>query len=177
MASVVNGLKSLSSGWNQAGVWRKTAGFHKWKMRMKMNKLSNKPKLVGRDEFGNNYFEDSTESFGRNRWVEYARPNKLAGWTRVDDSPVVAHDGTTDHGFDASMVGPQWHGWLHYMSDETPGTLTGYDGKVSSRKRERFCRALTTRFVFRPEREGFCRALLTHFMVRPGAVVHTSARR
>ena len=137
LPGVVNGIKYMASGWNQAGVWRKTAGFHKWKMRMKMNKLSNKPKLVGRDEFGNNYFEDTTESFGRNRWVEYARPNKFASGGPAGLGPDTkgAHDGTTDHGFDASQVGPQWHGWLHYMSDETPGTLTGYDGKVSSCKR------------------------------------------
>jgi hypothetical protein len=95
MASLVNGFKAAVSGYNQAGVFRKTAGFHRWKMRMKMNKLSNKPLLVGRDQFGNRYFEDSTESFGRNRWVEYARPNKFGGL-----DPGGAHDGTTDHGFD-----------------------------------------------------------------------------
>jgi NADH:ubiquinone oxidoreductase subunit len=68
-------------------------------MRMKMNKLSNKPLLVGRDQFGNRYFEDSTESFGRNRWVEYARPNKFGGL-----DPGGAHDGTTDHGFDGESA-------------------------------------------------------------------------
>ena len=29
----------------------------------------------------------------------------------------------------ASQVGPQWHAWLHYMNDDVPGTLKGYDGK------------------------------------------------
>ena len=95
MAGIGKGLQAAMSGYNQAGLFRKTAGFHRWKMRMKMNKLSNKPKLVGRDEFGNMYFEDSTESFGRNRWVEYARPNKFGG-----PDPGGVHDGTTDHGFD-----------------------------------------------------------------------------
>lgn len=32
----------------------------------------------------------------------------------------------------ASQVGPQWHAWLHYMSDDVPGTLKGYDGKAPS---------------------------------------------
>ena len=30
----------------------------------------------------------------------------------------------------ASQVGPQWHAWLHYMNDEVPGQLKGYDGKA-----------------------------------------------
>ena len=30
----------------------------------------------------------------------------------------------------ASQVGPQWHAWLHYMNDEVPGQLKGYDGKT-----------------------------------------------
>ncbi len=99
MAGIAKGLQAAMSGYKQAGVFRKTAGFHRWKMRMKMNKLSNKPKLVGRDQFGNQYFEDSTESFGRNRWVEYARPNKFGG-----SDPGGVHDGTTDHGFDGSLT-------------------------------------------------------------------------
>ena len=32
----------------------------------------------------------------------------------------------------ASQIGPQRHAWLHYMNDEVPGTLTGYDGKKPS---------------------------------------------
>ena len=129
MANLANGLKNLSKGWNAYKVTSKTAGFHRMKMRMKMNKLSNTPALVGRDEFGNRYYEDTSESFGRNRWVEYRAPNKKVSQSREDGA---VHGGTTDHGFDASQVGPQWHGWLHYMADEKPGTLTGYDGKLPS---------------------------------------------
>ena len=129
MANLANGLKNLSKGWNAYKVTSKTAGFHRMKMRLKMNKLSNTPVLVGRDEFGNRYYEDTSESFGRNQWVEYRAPNKKVSQSREDGA---VHGGTTDHGFDASQVGPQWHGWLHYMTDEKPGTLTGYDGKLPS---------------------------------------------
>ena len=51
--------------------------------------------------------------------MEYTQNNSQAG----------LHDGTTDWGFDASQVPPEWHGWLHNMNDEAPSTLKGMDGK------------------------------------------------
>lgn len=54
---------------------------------------------VGTDEFGNRYYQsrDKTSYDGRQRrWVVY---NGYA---------------------DASKVPPDWHGWLHYIYDETP---------------------------------------------------------
>ena len=39
--------------------------------------------------------------FGQHRWVEYA----------------------DIHNYDASMIQPEWHGWMHHMYDETPDQI------------------------------------------------------
>ncbi|KAE8748373.1 hypothetical protein FOCC_FOCC005009, partial [Frankliniella occidentalis] len=56
--------------------------------------------LVGTDQFGNKYYENNNYFFGRNRWVEY--------------NLAVGYD------YDASMVPPEWFGWLHYRTDYRP---------------------------------------------------------
>ena len=56
-------------------------------------------RFVGRDEFGNRYFEHKQLRKGepaKRRWVVY---NGLA---------------------EASKVPAAWHGWLHYVTDELP---------------------------------------------------------
>ncbi|WP_031230933.1 NADH:ubiquinone oxidoreductase subunit NDUFA12 [Asticcacaulis sp. YBE204] len=57
-------------------------------------------KHVGTDEFGNKYYEarNTKESYGdkKRRYVIY---NGYA---------------------DASKIPPDWHGWMHYIYDETP---------------------------------------------------------
>ncbi|KAF8370599.1 hypothetical protein PRIPAC_77028, partial [Pristionchus pacificus] len=58
--------------------------------------------LVGEDKFGNKYFEDNSYFMPRNRWVVY--PDRV--W--LD--------------YDATQVAPEWHRWLHHISDETPTT-------------------------------------------------------
>lgn len=57
--------------------------------------------LVGTDSNGNKYYENNSVQFGRHRWVEY----KEIRW------------------YDASTVPPEWHGWLHFISDFTPDKL------------------------------------------------------
>lgn len=58
--------------------------------------------LVGVDGFGNKYYEKlENTQFGRHRWVEY---------------------GDKIH-YNASSVPPEWHGWLHYITDRTPEQL------------------------------------------------------
>ncbi|KAG0502167.1 hypothetical protein HPP92_002239 [Vanilla planifolia] len=54
--------------------------------------------VVGVDKFGNKYYErlENTQ-FGRHRWVEYAQKDR----------------------YNASQVPPEWHGWLHYITDHT----------------------------------------------------------
>ncbi|XP_042191113.1 NADH dehydrogenase [ubiquinone] 1 alpha subcomplex subunit 12 [Callorhinchus milii] len=61
--------------------------------------------LVGEDKSGNRYFENQRYFFGRNRWVEYT--NEMNGKNTYWD-------------LDGSMVPPEWHRWLHYMTDDAP---------------------------------------------------------
>lgn len=56
---------------------------------------------MGEDELKNRYFEDKTEWYGRDRWVEY-----------IDDRNP-----------DSSKITPQWHAWLHHNTDASP-TIT-----------------------------------------------------
>jgi hypothetical protein len=54
--------------------------------------------LVGVDKFGNKYYEKLHDTqYGRHRWVEYAEKGR----------------------YNASQVPPEWHGWLHHITDST----------------------------------------------------------
>lgn len=50
--------------------------------------------LVGADKYGNKYFEDPTQFYGRNRWVEFAAHRNLE--------------------YDGSQIPAEWYGWMHY---------------------------------------------------------------
>ncbi|CAH8548146.1 unnamed protein product [Dicrocoelium dendriticum] len=56
--------------------------------------------LVGTDKFGNKYYKNDKYFVGRNRWVIYG--NRF-GWD-----------------YEGSQIPPEWHRWLHYITDETP---------------------------------------------------------
>jgi len=60
-------------------------------------------KRVGRDTFGNTYYEERTapKQRRRRRWVVYRG------------------------GDEASRVPPVWHAWLHYTSDTPPAETAG----------------------------------------------------
>ncbi|KAJ4842874.1 hypothetical protein Tsubulata_003513 [Turnera subulata] len=59
-------------------------------------------RLVGVDKFGNKYYENLEDTqYGRHRWVEYADKAR----------------------YNASQVPPEWHGWLHYITDHTGDEL------------------------------------------------------
>jgi len=60
--------------------------------------------LIGTDGHGNKYYENKEFAIGRSRWVIYA--------------PKFGMD------FDASMVAPEWYGWMHYKTDELPTAPT-----------------------------------------------------
>jgi NADH:ubiquinone oxidoreductase subunit len=53
--------------------------------------------FVGKDSLGNRYFQQRIPAKGARprRWVVYA-----------------------DGGTDASVIGPEWHAWLHYLTEE-----------------------------------------------------------
>ncbi|GBG61669.1 hypothetical protein CBR_g23185 [Chara braunii] len=58
-------------------------------------------KLMGTDKDGNKYYEKISDTqFGRHRWVEYSSPM-----------------------YNASTVPPEWHGWLHHITDQTPDQI------------------------------------------------------
>ncbi|KAK3157270.1 hypothetical protein QOZ80_2AG0118560 [Eleusine coracana subsp. coracana] len=58
--------------------------------------------LVGVDKFGNKYYEKLHDTqYGRHRWVEYADKGR----------------------YNASQVPPEWHGWLHFITDSTGDQL------------------------------------------------------
>lgn len=59
-------------------------------------------RYVGSDCHGNKYFESDYYFIGRNRWVEY--------------SPSVGLD------YDGSQIPPEWHGWMHNRTNDTPIT-------------------------------------------------------
>uniref|UniRef100_A0A8C3BL11 NADH dehydrogenase [ubiquinone] 1 alpha subcomplex subunit 12 n=1 Tax=Cairina moschata TaxID=8855 RepID=A0A8C3BL11_CAIMO len=63
--------------------------------------------LVGVDKYGNKYYEDKRNFFGRHRWVIYTTEmnGKNTFWE-----------------VDGSMVPPEWHRWLHSMTDDPPTT-------------------------------------------------------
>eukprot|EP00937_MAST-01D_sp_MAST-1D-sp2_P004983 g4983.t1 len=57
-------------------------------------------KLMGKDKFGNEYYENRYDyPYGQHRWVE---------------NMVEIHD------YCPSMVPPEWHSWLHSMTDNLP---------------------------------------------------------
>ncbi|GAB5036121.1 nadh dehydrogenase ubiquinone 1 alpha subcomplex subunit 12 [Nannochloropsis oceanica] len=54
--------------------------------------------LKGEDVNGNKYFENLEYPFGQHRWVEYK----------------------DIHNYEPSSIAPEWHGWIHHMTDEVP---------------------------------------------------------
>jgi NADH:ubiquinone oxidoreductase subunit len=56
--------------------------------------------FVGKDKYGNHYYEDLSYFFGRSRWVEYPKYKNLD--------------------YNASQVPAEWFGWLHYRTDHPP---------------------------------------------------------
>lgn len=56
--------------------------------------------LVGKDEFGNQYFENPYYFHPRNRWVIFNEERGL--------------------GYNASQVPPEWHRWLTHMGEYPP---------------------------------------------------------
>ncbi|NXC95921.1 NDUAC dehydrogenase, partial [Certhia familiaris] len=63
--------------------------------------------LIGIDKYGNKYYEDKRNFFGRHRWVVYT--DEMNGKNTFWE-------------VDGSMVPPEWHRWLHSMTDDPPTT-------------------------------------------------------
>lgn len=71
---------------------------------IKLFTLSSGGKLVGQDQLGNKYYRaDPRKGYKRERrWVMYK------------DAP------------EASLVPPEWHGWLHHQTDVIPSENESY---------------------------------------------------
>nr|XP_002160276.3 probable NADH dehydrogenase [ubiquinone] 1 alpha subcomplex subunit 12 [Hydra vulgaris] len=55
---------------------------------------------VGTDKFGNKYYKNNSYFMGRNRFVEYPYKGRME--------------------YDGTQIPPEWHAWMHYMTDDTP---------------------------------------------------------
>ncbi|EKX41318.1 hypothetical protein GUITHDRAFT_112529 [Guillardia theta CCMP2712] len=60
--------------------------------------------LVGTDKFGNRYYENREDQYLRDRWVVY-------------NTEKIHMD------YDPALVPPEWHGWLHHITDTTPDEI------------------------------------------------------
>ncbi|EHB14153.1 NADH dehydrogenase [ubiquinone] 1 alpha subcomplex subunit 12 [Heterocephalus glaber] len=72
--------------------------------------------LVGEDKYGNKYYEDNKQLFGR--WVIYT--TEMNGKNTFWDP-------------DRSMVPPKWHRWVHSMTDDPPTNPPPTDRKFTWR--------------------------------------------
>ncbi|PIK40893.1 putative NADH dehydrogenase [Apostichopus japonicus] len=72
--------------------------------------------LIGEDRYGNRYYQNNNYFVARHRWVEYRKDRY---WD-----------------FDASLVPPEWHRWLHLMTDEPPTTAPLIDRKFIWKEHE-----------------------------------------
>ncbi|XP_051020954.1 NADH dehydrogenase [ubiquinone] 1 alpha subcomplex subunit 12-like [Acomys russatus] len=63
--------------------------------------------LVGEDKYRNKYYEDNKQFFDRHRWVVYT--------TEMNGK-------NTFWNMDGSMMPPEWHRWLHCMTDDPSTT-------------------------------------------------------
>eukprot|EP00835_Amoeboradix_gromovi_P006396 NODE_741_length_4668_cov_0.416721.p3 type:complete len:138 gc:universal NODE_741_length_4668_cov_0.416721:1117-704(-) len=66
-----------------------------------LNKDPRYGELVGTDRFGNKYYTGGTE-FNRERFIVYKNKTNNYG------------------GYDASQIPPEWHSWIHRISDAVP---------------------------------------------------------
>lgn len=73
--------------------------------------------LMGTDALGNKYYENKEEyPYGQHRWVEYANHRSF-----YDSDPT--------------LVTPEWHVWLHCVTDDPPtATTIGTTHKFESQK-------------------------------------------
>ncbi|KAI0034422.1 NDUFA12-domain-containing protein [Vararia minispora EC-137] len=76
------------------------SGIREWWRQMQYIGDAKAGTLVGKDQFGNRYFENlnpEDEVPGRHRWVDFAQ-----------------------HEYHASQVPPEWHAWLSHIRKQPP---------------------------------------------------------
>ena len=66
-------------------------------------KLNGPAHCVGEDAQGNKYYEiKKGVTYGRHRWVDFANI----------------------HDYSPASIPPEWHGWLHNVTDDEPNTVS-----------------------------------------------------
>nr|7ARC_q Chain q, B17.2 [Polytomella sp. Pringsheim 198.80]7ARD_q Chain q, B17.2 [Polytomella sp. Pringsheim 198.80] len=88
---------------------------------------------VGIDKFGNKYFEDNEESYGRRRWIVFA--------DKFD--------------YKISSIPPEWHGWLNYINDYKPSDYETIDNKKPMYHAEWTISATGTQECYNPKGSWF----------------------
>ena len=73
----------------------------KWFKQLLLTKDPRYGTLVGKDRLGNKYYVGGNE-FNRERFVIYKNKSNTYG------------------GFDATQIPPEWHAWMHRISDTLP---------------------------------------------------------
>ncbi|CAM8992164.1 hypothetical protein QQ045_006599 [Rhodiola kirilowii] len=107
MTAVVKGALKLIKEKGLGGFWREIKNEGYLRCLPDGNLLQTKihnigATVVGVDKFGNKYYEKlEGVQYGRHRWVEYAAKDR----------------------YNASQVPPEWHGWLHFITDRTGDEL------------------------------------------------------
>jgi NADH:ubiquinone oxidoreductase subunit len=82
---------------------RGVVGTFKMLYKMRTTKFG---KLMGTDQFGNNYYENTKDyPYGQHRWVEYSGEKSF-------------------YQVDSSIVPAEWHLWLHQTTDEVPTAVS-----------------------------------------------------
>mmetsp|Transcript_28812 Transcript_28812/g.84452 ORF Transcript_28812/g.84452 Transcript_28812/m.84452 type:complete len:184 (+) Transcript_28812:73-624(+) len=87
--------------------------FHAVNRLRQMNQLR-LGRLVGEDTNGNKYYENTAMPYGRTRWYEPKVPLRIF---------------EMDQYYDPSQVTPEWHGWLHYVTDKPGPTILAEHGQ------------------------------------------------
>lgn len=66
---------------------------------------------IGEDKYGNTYYENKSYFMGRSRFVDFPYKGRLE--------------------FDGSQIPPEWHRWMHYMTDDPPTSTPPTQQKFS----------------------------------------------
>ncbi|GAB5356514.1 hypothetical protein AAMO2058_000296200 [Amorphochlora amoebiformis] len=107
--SALRKLASFRSHWKANGIYETMRTY------LMMNGWYKEGKIVGKDKFGNVYYEAADHPIhGRDRWVEYA---DKSDW-------------------DGSEVPAEWHMWLTHMHDGLPKDEAGASGASFQWKKE-----------------------------------------
>ncbi|KAK4699204.1 NADH dehydrogenase (ubiquinone) 1 alpha subcomplex subunit 12, partial [Phenoliferia sp. Uapishka_3] len=74
--------------------------------------------LMGTDQHGNSYYQNTNETIWRHRWVDFSSVSSLPA--RVPCRSRLTLHTNQQHDFNASQVPPEWHSWLSHIRKDAP---------------------------------------------------------